>query len=629
MLSCFTQSASLPMSMQGPWSSHLKASLKYFVLMLCTCGFVLGGTQIDAQPAITRVITASIGQLAIVKATEPTASGQQLRINGRLVPGAWQQRRELIGITDGAIARQLGVDLGSTREPTKQPVAWFLPSDPGVLTLPAWHYENNRYLDIAPLVQQYRWQVNPQGSILDLRLPSSQILGLRQGRQTWGDRLVLDLSQAAAWQVSPAANSITVTVDAGMEQSAIAQFKLATTDSIKSININSSGQRTTFTLGIANYYQPHVWSLAQPNRLVIDIRSDALKAKEILWADGLQFQQRYVALNRDRFPVYTISLDTNQADFTLLPLWAFPNQAAGIKPPADLAAQWQTIALINGGFFNRNNQLPLGALRYNNRWISGPILGRGAIGWDNQGNVIIDRLTLQATVTASNQTFSIDTLNSGYVKAGIARYTENWGSQYTTLIDNEIIITIQNNQVIQQQTLTTAGQDTVQIPAGGSLLVLRAFKSAAPAFSPGTSIILNQQTQPAQFDQFPHTLGAGPLLITQGKIVLDAQKEGFSPNFITGKAPRSVFGLTPNGQIKLITIQDRVGGRGPTLPETAKILQKLGCTEALNLDGGSSSSLYVSGQLVNRHPRTAARINNALGIFATPSLSRHHSQNNP
>ena len=78
---------------------------------------------------------------------------------------------------------------------------------------------------------------------------------------------------------------------------------------------------------------------------------------------------------------------------------------------------------------------------------------------------------------------------------------------------------------------------------------------------------------------------------------------------------------TANGQIKLVTIQDRVGGRGPTLPETAQILQRLGCTEALNLDGGSSSSLYLSGRLINRHPRTAARINNALGVFLTPASS--------
>lgn len=606
------------MSVQDPWSLHLKSSLKYFVLMLCVCGFVLGGAQIDPQPALSNAVTSAIGQLALAQAAEPTASGGQLRINGRLVNGAWQQRRELVGIVDGAIATQLGVDLGSTRTPTQQPVTWFAPPNSTRLTLPAWHYQNSRYLDIAPLVRQYGWQVTTQGSVLDLQLPASQIMTLRQGRQTWGDRLVLDLNQPAGWQVSPAANSITVTVDAAIAEAVIKSFKLVPNNNLKSVNISSNAQRTTLTLTVANYLHPHVWSLAQPNRLIIDIRPDALQPKEILWADGIQFQQRYVALNSQRFSVHTLSLDPTRSDVALLPIMAFPHRASGIKPPTDLAEQWQTTALINGGFFNRNNQLPLGALRYNNRWISGPILDRGAVGWDDQGHVMMQRLALRTTVTAKNQSFPIDLFNSGYVKAGIAGYTGDWGDQYTTLVDNEIVVTVQNNQVSQQRSMGTAGQNAIPIPTDGYLLVLRAFKSVAPVFSPGTAIAINQQSQPSDFEQFPHILGAGPLLITQGKIVLDPQREGFNRNFIEGKAPRSIFGLTPSGQIKLTTIQDRVGGRGPTLAETAQILQKLGCSEALNLDGGSSSSLYLGGQLINRHPRTAARINNALGVFLTP-----------
>ncbi|NEP62105.1 MAG: phosphodiester glycosidase family protein [Symploca sp. SIO2G7] len=603
------------MFIQGPWLVRLKSFFKYAVLILCSCAFVLGG-QISSQPALTGAVTSSTGQRALVDVIEPTASGQQLRINGRLVQGGWQQRRDLVGIIDGAIATKLGIDLGSNRIPTQQPITWFTQPDLGQLTLHAWHYQNSRYLDIAPLAQRYGWQVSPQGTVLDLQLPGSHIKAIRQGRQSWGERLVLDLNQAAAWQVSSAANSVTVTLDAELEQSTISNFKLAPTKSLKSVEFTSSSQRTTLILEVDDFLHPHVWSLAQPNRLVIDIRPDALKSKEILWADGIQFQQRYISLNAQRFPVYTLSLDT---DFVaLLPLWAFPHQASGIKPPADIAEQWQTTALLNGGFFNRNNQLPLGALRHNSRWISGPILGRGAVGWDDQGNIIMDRLNLRATVTATGQTFSIDTLNSGYVKAGIARYTKSWGADYTTLIDNEIAITVQNNQVSQRRRLNTAGEDTVPIPTEGYLLILRSFNSAAPVFSPGTAVTLIQQSEPSRFEHLPHALGAGPLLISKREIVLAPQQEGFSRNFIEGHAPRSVFGLTSDGQIRLITIQKRVGGRGPTLLETAKISQKLGCSEALNLDGGSSSSLYLSGQIINRHPRTAARINNALGIFLTP-----------
>jgi exopolysaccharide biosynthesis protein len=75
------------------------------------------------------------------------------------------------------------------------------------------------------------------------------------------------------------------------------------------------------------------------------------------------------------------------------------------------------------------------------------------------------------------------------------------------------------------------------------------------------------------------------------------------------------MGVTENGEWLIVAIQNRVGGRGPTLSETAQLMQRLGCIDALNLDGGSSSSLYLNGSLLNRHPRTAARVHNGLGIF--------------
>jgi len=44
----------------------------------------------------------------------------------------------------------------------------------------------------------------------------------------------------------------------------------------------------------------------------------------------------------------------------------------------------------------------------------------------------------------------------------------------------------------------------------------------------------------------------------------------------------------------------------------------MGAVEALNLDGGSSTSLYLGGSLLDRPPSTAARVHNAIGIFIQP-----------
>ncbi|MEQ8958771.1 MAG: phosphodiester glycosidase family protein, partial [Coleofasciculus sp. C2-GNP5-27] len=56
-------------------------------------------------------------------------------------------------------------------------------------------------------------------------------------------------------------------------------------------------------------------------------------------------------------------------------------------------------------------------------------------------------------------------------------------------------------------------------------------------------------------------------------------------------------------------------GKGPNLTETAQLMQQLGSVDALNLDGGSSTGLYLGGHLLDRSPYTAARVHNGLGLF--------------
>ena len=72
--------------------------------------------------------------------------------------------------------------------------------------------------------------------------------------------------------------------------------------------------------------------------------------------------------------------------------------------------------------------------------------------------------------------------------------------------------------------------------------------------------------------------------------------------------------IASNGaQIWLLTLQG-VEHAGPTLRETALLLQQLGLRDALNLDGGSSTGLMLSGTLSVQGRGVAARIHNGLGL---------------
>ncbi|MFK8181910.1 MAG: phosphodiester glycosidase family protein [Phormidesmis sp.] len=545
-----------------------------------------------------------------------SAGGSSIRINGQQLPGRWQQKNGRIGIASAAMVNLLGVELMSTSVPTEQPVRWFPSSDDEVITLPAWWDATDRYLDVTDLAARAGWTGQPAGATLSLTLPQSDVKGIRQGKQTWGDRIVLDLTGPATWQIADAADGFTITVSGKITQQMVKDFKAAEGNLITKLHVAPLNGRTVLKLKLKDGASPQVWSTGNPARVVIDIRKDAMVERDVAWSPGLRWRQQYIAVGAHRFPVYMFIAQPNPSSLALRTIHARPGSAIGIEPIVTQAQTQGVAGAVNAGFFNRNNQLPLGAVRRNGEWISGPILGRGAMAWNEQGDLIMDRLALtEMARTESGENLPVLAVNSGYVQAGIARYTRGWGASYTPLIDGEIVVTVRNDQVTAQQTLGKAGTGSVAIPADGYLLTLRNNRGAARHFAKDKRVALISYSQPALFDQYPNVVGGGPLLIRDRQVVLNPQLEGFSKNFIEGSAPRTAVGKMADGTWLIVTMHDRVGGRGPNLTETAQIMQQLGAVDALNLDGGSSSSLYLGGQLLNRAPRTAARVNNGIGLF--------------
>lgn len=550
----------------------------------------------------------------------PVLGGTQLIVNGTTLSLPWQQTADAIGIADYGLAQYLGVEMLDAPEPGYQPVRWF--SDPvqSELVLKTWIAGGYRFADIQALAQAQGWDIQTDASRLTLQIPMGRIQGMRWGRQTWGDRLVLDLAAPVPWQMQEGVSDFTLTLPAvGLDADTATAIAQQQGNLLKSLKITQRPDQTIIQGTFDEAARPQAFSLPEPNRLVLDIRQDTLTARSIAWAPGLRWHQRYFTINGRSFPVYWLAIDPRQPGLTMRPISTDPTTAPGIAPLITTAQRWQAAAAINGGFFNRNNQYPLGAIRREGEWISGPILSRAAIAWTDTGNVLIDRLYLRQTVTTeSQQQFSITAINSGYVEAGIGLYTRAWGSTYTPLVDGEMLIFVEDHRVIRQQIAGAAGTGPVPLPQDGYLLALRSYGSAAAAFTPGTRVNLATSLQPSSFEPYPNIMGGGPLLLKQGQTVLNAEAESFNSSFATQAAPRSAVGVQSNGQVLLVTVHYSPGSRGITLVELAQLMQQLGSVDALNLDGGSSSSLYLGGQLLNRNSRTAARVNNGIGIFMQP-----------
>ncbi|MGB2924053.1 MAG: phosphodiester glycosidase family protein [Limnothrix sp.] len=552
-----------------------------------------------------------------------TSHGNRVRLNGQTLRGNWatwsENGKTHLGVESMGLEKSLGIQLLDTRDSLTQPVAWF----EGSGVLPVKFANPYRYVDVTELATGQGWQWRGQGEVLELQTPTAKILNIRQGRQAWGERIVMDLDRPILWrQATPTtvtlqgnlASFLTPLLDEKTEKAPEQQ------PSALPFTVRSQGSETTLTFSTAIAPQIQVSTLTDPPRLIIDLRRDYRPSRTVEWLPGMTWRQQNVVLpgkNNGGFGVTWVELDPTRSNLKLAPFAPSDQTIVGLAPMITQAETNGAIAAINAGFFNRNNYYPLGAIREDNVWRSSPILNRGAVGWDDQGNWEFERLSMRETLVAQNgEVLSIELLNSGYVKAGAARYTKAWGDRYTTLIDDEVVLAVSNGQVVAEYAAQKAGADSYAIPADGYLLAFRSFRSGAAKFPVGTRFNLENTVFPENFNNLPQIMGAGPLLVQNNRIVLDGEAEQFSKAFNYQSASRSAIARTRDNKIMLATVHGTaLESSGATLREWSDILLRLGATDALNLDGGGSSALVVGGDLGDRHSSTAGRVNNAIGVF--------------
>ena len=115
--------------------------------------------------------------------------------------------------------------------------------------------------------------------------------------------------------------------------------------------------------------------------------------------------------------------------------------------------------------------------------------------------------------------------------------------------------------------------------------------------------------------KYKNILAAGPVLIDEGKSVdHDAYTNGMVDNAggkpvgafytYTQRHPRTAIGTDKKGNVYLIVVDGRSKGNaeGVTITELTKICAWLGLTDAINLDGGGSSSMWTAEEGTVSYP---------------------------
>ena len=117
----------------------------------------------------------------------------------------------------------------------------------------------------------------------------------------------------------------------------------------------------------------------------------------------------------------------------------------------------------------------------------------------------------------------------------------------------------------------------------------------------------------------------GPVLVQDGEMMTGLKKNE--------RQPRTIFGYVEPGHYIIVAVDGRTKvSIGMTETEMAELMFDLGCTQAMNLDGGYSTSMLFMGETINERVNDDRNVNDML-LFAeydadgsAPALSTVHAQ---
>lgn len=267
-----------------------------------------------------------------------------------------------------------------------------------------------------------------------------------------------------------------------------------------------------------------------------------------------------------------------------------------------IAKHFNALAAINGGFFRLNetdnNWVAAGALKIDNQWHGIAYQSRGAIGWSPVTNTLLfDRLQTDSKIIVGNNTLPINVMNKIVTGNKTALLSDSFTD--SVKFNNSTGITILDHRV----QAVYNNHDTMTIPPDAYLYYLSGTTpNNIKAFKVGEPAIIDIKVRPQlnkqsanQWNKLPYIVGGGPLLIHKGKKITNFNVENLDKKFLYNRDARTAVGILPDGRWVFVVVTGSLlpNTAGFTILELRDFMSSLGCTAALNLDGGGSSAMYL------------------------------------
>jgi len=313
---------------------------------------------------------------------------------------------------------------------------------------------------------------------------------------------------------------------------------------------------------------------------------------------GATYTWRNVKLDRGLEKLHMVEFDPTNAALTLEP-GLTDGKVYGMQGVSKMAGDAdkpgnRVIAGINGDFYDMSSGVPLGMFMGGGKLLVSPPDDWYAFGLKADGSTLYGPSPkLEKTLTIGDKTAELSAINRTRGNEDLVLYTTDfYASTMTNDLGDEVAFGVLKGEVKSGQTLRlkveSIHKNKGNTPIADGKVVLSASGAKRDVLSElqiGDEVSLSLRLG-GEWSDVSMAIGGSALLVKDGQV---------QPNSDPAAHPRTAVGTKADGSVVLLEIDGRQPGfsEGVTLAELAQIMKDIGVVNALNLDGGGSSTFIA------------------------------------
>lgn len=358
--------------------------------------------------------------------------------------------------------------------------------------------------------------------------------------------------------------------------------------------------------------QYKVFALQQPNRIVLDIYRILVTKNTVNQGKGLQYTFWQDDMEGLPIQMHILEVAPN-SDYKILPFsGAIDRNGRGrlLKAVNTLGAK----AAVNASYFDTSGWI-IGNLKIDGEWLGMEDKARSAFVIADGKPQIMKDLAYNGSVMlpALGVKLPVKGINRERIAEDVVIYTHYFGpSTRTNSFGCEVRIKDGKVAEISKAGNLRIDKNSVIVSAHGTNAKI------LEQLQIGDRASVQQTLGDTVADKAEVVLGAGPMLVEDGKRNVRSVSEQIAGDIAYGRAPRTAIGVKKDGTVVILVADGRrTNSVGMTLDEVARYMIKLGAVSALNFDGGGSSEMVLNNKILNNPSDGNERaVSVGLGLFS-------------